>query len=663
MLGQGTASTMKRLLIYLTYDKQNIIDDYIGYFLCSMRPIVDTIITICNMPYIEKGLHNLSDYADSIFYRENKGLDCGGFKDGLCQFIGWERLKEYDELILANDSFYGPFEGIEGIFSEMEAKQLDFWGLMKRGSGTYGVTGKDPEHILSFFYVFQEPMIHHIDFRSYWENMPYYKDYMTVVKKYERQLTSHFAELGYSYDAYADTEPNESSNPKNQFFQCDYLSYEMLTKRRFPFLKRKQLSYNPLFIQTQENLSMSIAYIDQHTDYDVNLIWENLIRVMDPAHLQRSLGLQYVLEGGNEGRYLNAVVIVRVKWLNAADTVCEYLERIHQICDIRIYGKNVELVKYYKKNGYFAVLSEESDIEIIREIEMGKYDYLCLIHDCDLSSEQMPSCTGKSLFFNVWENLLKDAGYLNRIARIFDTKPYIGILMHPVPIFSTWLGKLEWEWRNRYQEISQHIKMLGLNAVNDLQIPPVHVTNNFWARTEVIKSFAGKINLLYREKTCSWDICDYLWTYGAQDQGKLTGIVESTFYASMNEVNYHYYLRTLMEWLTRRYGSYQELHAFREIFWADEAAAKCRTVHKGFYVYGTGEIAERCLPWLMDAVAYIVSDGQAKSHYFHGKPVIYLSELKETRGYGIILCLSKENQGNVIELLVKKGITDYYTIY
>ena len=157
---------MKRLLIYLTYDKQNIIDDYIGYFLRSMRSITDTIVAVCNMPYIEKGLPNLSDYADRIFYRENKGLDCGGFKDALCQFIGWDQLKEYDELILANDSFYGPFKDIGHIFAEMEARHLDFWGLMKRGSGAYGATGKDPEHILSFFYVFQTPMIHSPDFRS-----------------------------------------------------------------------------------------------------------------------------------------------------------------------------------------------------------------------------------------------------------------------------------------------------------------------------------------------------------------------------------------------------------------------------------------------------------------------------------------------------------------
>lgn len=158
------------------------------------------------------------------------------------------------------------------------------------------------------------------------------------------------------------------------------------------------MSYNPLFTQTQENLALSIAHIDQQTDYDVNLIWENLIRIMNPAQLQRSLGLQYVLEGGEEKESLNAVVVVSARWLNAVDTVCEYLERIRRICEIRVYGENEELVEQYQKNGYSAVLYIKPDIEIIGETDTGAYRYLCLIHDCDLSSDQIPSCTGKSYF-------------------------------------------------------------------------------------------------------------------------------------------------------------------------------------------------------------------------------------------------------------------------
>lgn len=653
---------MKRLLIYLTYDRQNIIDDYIGYFLRSMRPIADSIVVVCNMSRIEKGFYNLLLYADSIHYRENKGLDCGGFKDALCDFIGWEQIKEYDEVILANDSFYGPFDSINKIFSEMESRSVDFWGLMKRGPGKYGSTGSDPEHILSFFYVFQAPLIHSAEFQSYWEDMPYYKDYMTVVKEYERQLTRHFASYGYVYDTYADTAPNETSNLKNQFFQCDYLSFEMIAKRNFPFLKRKQLSYNTLYFQTQENPILSIEYIDKFTDYDTALIWKNLIRTQHPTNLQRSLGLQYILEDSEKKRHDNVIICVRVDWLNGADTVSEYLERIKDVCDVRIITDNEELRECYHKKGFEVVLSKEEDIRIICSIDTANYEYICLIHDTDLSSDQIPSCTGKSYFFNIWENLIKNAGYIDSVTNLFGSKPYIGMLMHPVPIFSTWISRLNFEWGQHFDDVKRGLTDLGMHAVIDASIPPVQVTDNFWLRSEVINVLKERFQTTSCEYILSLDIWDYLWTCIVQDSGYLTGIVESTFYAAMNEANYHYYLRTLMDWLEKRYGYHRNLYEFEEILRVQEAVQLCAGRHKEWYVYGTGEIAERCFEWIQNACGFIISDGQIKSESFHGRPVMYLSELQRKDEFGVVLCLSRENQDFVVELLKEKGINHYYVI-
>ncbi len=650
---------MRRLLIYLTYDKQNVIDDYIGYFLNSMRALTDTIAVVCNMSGIKHGLYNLSNYADHIFYRENIGLDAGGFKDALCHFLGWDTVRLYDEVILANDSFYGPFDSMDKIFSEMESRSVDFWGLMKRGPGKYGSTGSDPEHILSFFYVFQAPLIHSEEFQSYWEDMPYYRDYMTVVKEYERQLTRHFASYGYIYDTYADTAPNETSNLKNQFFQCDYLSFEMITKRNFPFLKRKQLSYNTLYSQTQENPIMSIEYIDKFTDYDAALIWKNLIRTQHPTNLQRSLGLQYILEDRKEKRHDNVLIFVRADWLNGADTVSEYLERIKDVCDVRIITDNEELRKYYQGKGFEAVWSKEEDVRILCGIDTDSHEYVCLIHDADLSSDQIPSCTGKSYFFNIWENLIRNGGYIDSVINLFDSKPYIGMLMHPVPIFSTWISKLNFEWGQYFDDVKRGLIDLGTHAVIDAAIPPVQVTDNFWIRSKVISRLKEKIRTASCEHVLSLHIWDYLWTCIVQDSGYLTGIVESAFYAAMNEANYHYYLRTLMDWLEKRYGHHRNLYEFEEILRVQEAVRLCAKRYKEWYVYGTGEVAERCFEWIQDACGFVISDGQMKPGSFHGRPVMYLSELRRKDEFGVVLCLSGENQDFVAELLKDKGI-DYY---
>ena len=126
---------MKRLCIYLTYDKQKIIDKYIGYMLGELKTCVDYLVVICNGEEILSGLNIIMEFADEIFYRRNFGFDAGGFKDALCEYIGWDKVLQYDELVLVNDSMYGPLRTMKSIFSEMKQRSVDFWGLAIHGEG------------------------------------------------------------------------------------------------------------------------------------------------------------------------------------------------------------------------------------------------------------------------------------------------------------------------------------------------------------------------------------------------------------------------------------------------------------------------------------------------------------------------------------------------
>ena len=122
---------MKRLCNYLTYDKQKIIDKYIGHILKELKTCTDYLAVICNTPTIAEGKEILETYADTVFYRENIGFDAGGYKDALCHRIGWDKVLAFDELVLVNDSMFGPFRPMKSIFEEMDKKPVDFWGLAK----------------------------------------------------------------------------------------------------------------------------------------------------------------------------------------------------------------------------------------------------------------------------------------------------------------------------------------------------------------------------------------------------------------------------------------------------------------------------------------------------------------------------------------------------
>lgn len=136
------AKKKKRLCIYVVYDGENVIDDYIGYMLNEIQKICVSLVVVCNSECIWKGMSNLQKYTDKIFFRKNSGFDAGAYKDALCQYLGWDEVGQYDELLLVNDSFYGPFFPIENMFCKMEQDGADYWGMTRSPAGIYEDKGE-----------------------------------------------------------------------------------------------------------------------------------------------------------------------------------------------------------------------------------------------------------------------------------------------------------------------------------------------------------------------------------------------------------------------------------------------------------------------------------------------------------------------------------------
>lgn len=66
--------------------------------------------------------------ADDIIEKENKGMDVMAYKAAI-DFVGYEKLKKYDELIMMNFTIMGPVTRLEDMFQDMDTRDIDFWGL------------------------------------------------------------------------------------------------------------------------------------------------------------------------------------------------------------------------------------------------------------------------------------------------------------------------------------------------------------------------------------------------------------------------------------------------------------------------------------------------------------------------------------------------------
>lgn len=644
---------MKRLCIYLTYDKQNIIDAYIGYMLKELRSCADYLAVVCNEEKICQGIENIENYADQVFYRENKGFDAGGMKDALCHLLGWRKILEYEELILVNDSIFGPFRPMEEIFAEMGSKPVDFWGLAKAEYGACKENfGKDvPEHIQSYFIVVRSKMLHSHAFREYWETMPYYEVFSDLFKEYEFRFTRYFADLGYTYDALADTKANDSENINHNFCQYAAISYELIKKRNFPFLKKQQMAFDTLGNQTQEHLRLAMEYIDRHTDYDVSLIWENIIRTLNMADLQRNLCLRYRISPREEYAKISGTVMIAVilAYQESEEYVLEYLGRLCPDYSVRIFSREENILQPYRELGYECeeIHSEEPEFFV----KFSNHDFVCILHDEDISSRKRPSCTGKSGFYNQWENLLKDGSQVRGILRRFQEDPRLGFLTYPQPVFAKYFGELGNGWNGNFEKVAEITERLGLKCQLSEIRAPFRVTESFWIRGNILKGLRDL-------PVTSSQYLPYLWSYLAQDKGYYSGIVESEAYAAMNENNLEYYLQQIAVQIRRQYGVFGDFSSMKKMVFQGALQSFCRK-HSRLLVYGTGYMARAYKDILPNVEGFIVSDGRNKEEELEGLPVRYLSEIVKWEDYGVVLCLDEKNQVQVIASLEKKGIKNY----
>lgn len=646
---------MKRLCIYLTYDRQNIIDDYIGHMLKELKSCVGYLAVVCNMPEVVRGREILETHADRIFYRENVGFDAGGFKEALCRFIGWDKVLEYDELVLVNDSMFGPFRPMAGIFAEMEEKSVDFWGLAKHGERRGGNRPEFCEHIQSYFLVICRHMLHDIRFREYWETMPFYAAFEDVICQHEVRFTRHFFDMGYSYGTLADTEANDSkTNLGNNYSQYSLLAFEMIRRRNFPFLKKRPLTYDTLGMQTQENLRLAVNYIDRETGYDVNLIWDHIIRILNMADMQRNLCLQYVIvpvhEKGGCGKKVSVAVFVKHE--EAVEAVLEYLCKLDANCFVKIISEDPGLLAEYRVYGWTCIKGAWGEWRLFREL--CGYDFVCILHDADMTSDIRPSHVEKSYFYNIWENLLKDSGHVAGIVKTFECEPRLGFLASPQPNFASYFGECGKGWDGSFEGSARAVENLQLNCQISQWKAPFRVTNDFWIRGRILKRLAD-----LREGDIAYLPC--LWSYLAQDAGYYSGIVESAEYVAMNEVNLQHHLASMAAYVRKTCGGFETFAGWKERITIAAMREFC-VRHSRIFLYGTGFFAEKYKDRLINVVGCVVSDGQNKTADFHGLPVAYLSEVSVSDDCGIILCMDEQNQAQVIPLLERLGICHYFCI-
>jgi lipopolysaccharide biosynthesis protein len=184
--------------------------------------------------------------ADRVIKRPNEGYDFGAWKEVITLFDK-NKLQKYDNLVLVNNSCYGPFRDIASIISEMHRKECDFWGITEfpySKDGSFIEAECIYRHLQSYFLVFKREMFTHRDFHDFWNKLKANNRFENTIADCEMMLTKTFSDAGFTYLAYVPESADLCEYLRNYSLPYSY-PYQMLIAG-MPFLKKKYTEYASL---------------------------------------------------------------------------------------------------------------------------------------------------------------------------------------------------------------------------------------------------------------------------------------------------------------------------------------------------------------------------------------------------------------------------------
>ena len=240
---------LKRLAIFAHYDRNHRLSPADMHFLEHLRPLVQDILMVSNSPVPEQFLPALRRLNIKLIIRDNSGFDFGAWRDGI-NSIGYERIGEYDELVLANNSCYAHLFQLTEMFAAMDERECDFWGVsdfpeMRDSARPEAKLMKDgiiPYHLQSYFTVFRKNVLNSEAFRDFWHNVKDLDQLIDVVVNYETGMSRKLMLAGFKPDAYIrESCALQLTRAHDPAFNAIYNVPADFIKLRSPFLKKNIL--------------------------------------------------------------------------------------------------------------------------------------------------------------------------------------------------------------------------------------------------------------------------------------------------------------------------------------------------------------------------------------------------------------------------------------
>ena len=573
---------MKRAGIFLFYDPEGKVDDYILGCLGSLQQHMDYLLVVSNSPLDETNRKRLESVSSEVMERKNVGYDVGAYRDGL-RHLGWDHMGDYDELVLFNYTFFAPIHPWAGLFERTDKWDTDFWGITEHDEvRPHPFLPKlvMPRHIQSHWIAVRSSLSATKDWRTYWEDMPPIESYNDSIQWHESRFTGYFNALGYRHEVAYNVDDYPSANPV-------FDNANLLLQDGCPILKRRNLFHNPLHLDRFAIIGADMLEQARAAGYDTDLILSNLARTSKPRDLVTNAGLTWVVpQNASEETYAAAATqkVLAVAHIFYADMAEEILQRLSVLpkgyylvattsneenqAQIRAvmerYGVEgeVRVVASNRGRDIGAFLVDCNDV-----LASGKWDIVVKIHS--KKSVQDDYNAAQLFKTHLYDNLLNSRAHVANILAEFAAHPALGMVLAPLPHMG--YPTMGHAWFTNREPAQAVAKRLGINVPFDKDMPLATYGSMFIARPQALTKL---VNAGFKPENFPVE--------GGYKDGSLAHVLERLMaYAALSE---GFYVRPVL-------------------------APKWAEVYYGYLEYKLAAVSSFLPPFTIDQVPYLKAHG------------------------------------------------------
>lgn len=221
---RGRPDKPRRICLFAGYDPDGLIDPVVIEYIADLAQHAD-VYYLADCHIAPNELAKLENLTKGAWAKRHGCYDFGSWSMLAQQFVGWDRIDSYDELILVNDSCF-LMRPLKDVFGEMDGRDGDWWGLQAtKGIAPTFATQALPEVIDldtiksdwlerfehqpiydflvgSYFLVLRKPAFSDQCVRDVLNGVVQESDKLHVIRKYEIGLTRLLISQGYDFDTF-----------------------------------------------------------------------------------------------------------------------------------------------------------------------------------------------------------------------------------------------------------------------------------------------------------------------------------------------------------------------------------------------------------------------------------------------------------------------------